>query len=370
MCAPQLTHKCSPARPQQRRVPRLCRVDSATITLAGVLIMVASAVDVSSIGARLEDRFVPLPAWAQFCLDLGMAARRRSSASADLRVALTVPTRLYSACLVAAGSVLAAHELSLSKTGSVDDHFRRLSRLPESSPVLLRDGRKAYRGQLRGVGEKYGAQMVGVQIEGARSGGQVRWLPRARWTSIEIIEDSTEKPLPQHAHGHVVPEATAFLQQVIGLSSISRFLAGGLECAIAGSKTALEADANAPVLSAGRSGCAEIIDGTLAEILQIRELPQAPRTLLLPALSSKHRALKSEIGTVIFDGATSYLRLRRSLSAPVSVAILDRTEVRFEEAADQVDAEFANRVDGLDARAFGEVPDGIEMLAFTIRARR
>lgn len=308
--------------------------------------------------------WTPLPRWARFLIEIGRSAVRAASDDGLLTVALALPTRRFAACLVASGGVISAYEGA--DAFSLRAHFARVAAAPIDTPLRLTSRSRVFRGRLRGVRSGPTEPLIGVQVEDARSGGLIRWIPLSLCRDVELADEDAEFELPQHAKGQALPHMSGFLRTVLApLDTRGYLLSGEIECAITGSVRTLMAEAQEDVLAARREGTAPVAVGNLNDILQIRRLSTAPHTALVPATARRSpRQQRVEPILLVHDGATGYLRSGRPSSTPVMVVVLDRTEPRFDEAVAQLDQDFVRRTDDQALNLDGGVPPGVEVLSF------
>ena len=326
--------------------------------------MAENRADLAPIGELRGGMWTPLPGWARFLIEIGRSAVRAASRDRLLTVALALPTRRFAACLVASGGVVSAYEGA--DAVSLRAHFTRVAAAPINTPLRLTSRSRVFRGRLKGVRSGPTEPLIGVQVEDARSGGLIRWIPQSRCRDVELAGEEAEFELPQHAKGQALPQMSGFLRTVLApLDARDYFLSGEIDCAITGSVRTLMAEAQENMLAARHEGATSVAGGNLNDILQVRQLSTAPHTALVPATARRSpRPQRIEPILLVHDGATGYLRSGRQTSTPVMVVVLDRTEPRFDEAVAQLDQDYVRRTEDQALNLDLGVPPGVEVLSF------
>ena len=111
--------------------------------------------------------------------------------------------------------------------------------------------------------------------------------------------------------------------------------------------------------------------GTLQDILRIRRLSstsEAFRSDIFPVRSKGHAMESEEMAPhlVVFDGAVGFLKWRHIWPHCNWVVILDRTEPRFEEAAQIVNEDYFSRVDEEKLELPDAPPVSVELVSYTV----
>ena len=313
----------------------------------------------------------PLPAWARFHLETGLAIGRLGETAERRILAIAVPARDYAAVLCAGGAVLAAYERESAL--DVEEKFCQLSQLPVGAALTLLEGSRSKRGELIGTEFGYtGEPHLRIRTE-AGAGGTIEVVPRHRIWRVGVAAPGSVR-LPKRQRGRRLQQVNRFAEDVLAPLDPLRFTEPGhVGCLIVGSKTGIEEDAM-------QSGFATYshdqnlapAQGCLNEILRLGGTPGASgayRTDVLSVYAGGIAESSRMLPIVVFDGAAAYLKWRNRIRSARVIVVLDRTESRFERAVKQLHRDYVRRSQtDLD----WEVPcppSGVEALRFNQKIR-
>ncbi len=312
----------------------------------------------------MGETWEPLPNWAKFFVEVGgkVAANRSKD---HLIAVVTVPTREFAAALVAFGAVM---RLSAKPPNQLrgQEYFDYLARLPEGTPVTLRDGDRQKIGVLRGVDHDDGQARIIVQVQKAHSGGLRQLLPVGMCEQVSVRPGADAK-LSGSARGLRIRGVSGFLRTVLDSDPYSFASESRLDCLLIGNVKVLREELTSPCFSVK----AQV--GTLQELVRCRRFGSASahyRSDVQSAVTdgtSGRRSLATP-SVVVFDGASAYLRCRHLYKGSRWVVVLDRSSKNAQDAVGAIEQNFIqsrrNDVDPL--RALFPAA-GIEILAYTAR---
>jgi hypothetical protein len=270
-----------------------------------------------------------------------------------------MPTRAYAAAFAALGAVLAQASVPAGEAG-IDEHIKRLCLLEPGTPLLLREGKKTFRGIFEGCDEEDGRVRVTVRVEQ----NLLRKLPLELADRLEVAPVK-KITLPKRQIGSDAERPGPLLETFLGVAAAEQFIGKTrLECLILGNASRLcdEIEGVTLGLLHGR------VTGTLQEILRVqRFLPGiVPYRTDVAPVQRESSAKVSQYPApplVVFDSATGFLKWRDHWRRSHWIVILDRTDPSFGEAADALNQEFVeNRID--EVTDIPIVPSGLEAMAY------
>ncbi|MBC7341777.1 MAG: hypothetical protein H5U02_04925 [Clostridia bacterium] len=312
---------------------------------------------------------LPLPEWCGFFFRLGSIAAAARDPGKRLVVALSVPTRAYAACFVAAGTVIARAPLPVRDLPEPDEHFDRLCRLKIGTPLVYRKGNRKFKGIFAGVTAlNNGETRIKVQIANKEGGNLTELLNKEMSLAVSIATIDDIK-LPKKQAGRKIVRRKSFLDSILGkVDSCGFTVTSRMECAILGPVGVLRREVTETRLSIrGPGGFAR---GTLQDILRVRRFlseGKAFRTEIYPASRNMPPRLEkgSDPCVVIFDGAAGFLKWRDNWRISNWIVLLDRTGPNFREAVEIVNQEFIkNRIGNCPELDIPPVPRGIEIIVY------
>ena len=320
-------------------------------------------VDTSVLGLADEGQgWHPLPDWARYHIEAGLAVGRLETGGVRCVLAIVVPARDYAAVLCAAGVVLAAYE----RESSLDAArvFGELSALPSGTPLTLREKGRIKRGRLVGTRNN----RLGVQVENSEAGGLTQWIPRGQVWRVAQADRETSQ-LPKRQRGRKVQAVSGFAMHVLDPLDAVRFTEPGKsDCLIVGSRRSIREDVLQPGFATKPRGARRITPGTLNDLLRVAGTPgigDAHRTDVLSAQSLSSLASRAVPTATVFDGAAGYLRWRDRLGSSHAIVILDRTEHRYTEAAQHLHRDYVRRTQDDPLLVLPSPPPGVEILRFS-----
>lgn len=316
------------------------------------------------------ERWLTLPRWAAFYLELGVQLGTLPLSSNNVVVALVVPTRAYVAAFIAAGIVLvrAAHP---EASNSAEQHVKQLKELAPGTPVYLRQ-EKRREGVFQGVATGFGKTYFKIQVDSSRN-KTIDSIPEEKAHQIEIRTVESVK-LPKNQNGRERREIAPLVLGLLDGHSMRFVSESCSDCVVIGNLTALKQECEEQRLALRTTGSqnSQFLKGALLDIVRPRRfLPAtaAHRSYILPASSSQRlsqMASSYNPHCTIFDGSYSYLKLHHAWRQSHSVIILDRTDARFDEATLQVNTAYLDREENQHSFSVPTVPAGVEIMHFEV----
>lgn len=320
--------------------------------------------------------WMPLPSWAHFYTDVGAAAASTRCADTRLVVGLAVPTRAYAAAFTALGVVLGAAESS-GMDEEDKEYFEQLYRTRPGTSVRFFDEKagRIKRGVLSGTDTVDGKRVLRIQVtrtarDTERRGGSQTYLVSMESARKITLADGENWQLSATQSGRRVSGETTLSGALLDAGKARRFVTGSsFDCAILGEASILRKEIKETRVAVGDP----VVNGSkdhLQDVLRVRRfggVGQPYRSRVIPTATWKRRAsLKGPKPKVaVFDGAAAFLKWRDHWRESNWVVILDRTQRLFESAAATLNEAYAaNRLRDASLKAIGQVPAGVELLAF------
>ena len=332
-------------------------------------------VDVSVLGVRSGGGdWQPLPDWARYTLEAGLAVGRFVNENSRCVHAIVVPTRDFAAAFCAVGAVLASYERESSASAEV--RFQELGALPPGSLVTLRDGRDRRRlltGRFVGVRKAYDGELrLRIEIGDLDAGGTRHQVPREEvWRVSELDQDDAAPP--ERKRARVLQAINSFAADVLFPLDVRRFTEpGNPGCLVVGSRQRMTDEAvQQGLMTKAANPRSRPPSGVLDDLLSLEKGGgRASRTAVLPVRSSKPPDFSgsSPPPVTVFDGANGYLKWRDRLRSSHAIVVLDRTEPRFDDAVAQLQRDYVQRSTDPIPWTPPPTPGGVEALYFSLKS--
>jgi len=269
-----------------------------------------------------------LPYWGNFYIELGFRIAQSASTKQRLVVGIATPTRAYCTPMLALGVVLYGLSNAVSKSNTA--RFDALYALPKGSQVLYRKpSGETVRGKIADSFEENGERRVRIQI--AKHAWRVVNVELA--DSVQPVSGDQWK-IPGGATGRKVTSATSFSDHIIAqVGAQSSPMDSTAHVSIVGLRSVLGDEIRRLQLSVTSGG--QRHTGSLQDALMVKQLTSSDRfrseLLATDGRRTPRPANNASSGLVIFDGARSYLRHVHLWRNWNHVALLDRTEPRFDD---------------------------------------
>jgi len=311
-----------------------------------------------------NNKTIQLANWCDFFIELGGLTSRFVTNDSKFITALAVPTRSFSSTLISFGYII-----KRIKAHQDDDFYayaEYLKTLPLGTPVLVRSAvGKKFKGLLHEHVTYNDKLQFGIKVE--RS--SIRYIKAEESKRIEIIDSDVDLPKTQKGRA-IIPE-TDFCAAILGKECASSLISKtNLEIVIIGPKKLVRNEViDQEFLT--RQGQA----GVLQEILRVKEFQSHTKSYRTRIISDRNKAKKvhssiSDPSLVIFDGAQGFLKWRGYWKKSNWIVILDRTEYQFDPGLEQINKEYIlnRKNDYIPELVNFEIPSGIEMMVFEVRA--
>lgn len=277
-----------------------------------------------------KERWISLPTWAQFFLDLGFALAPQDNPKSRIVTGLALPIRSYAAPLIATGIITGR----LSPLVQSNDALKRLEQIRTLSigtPLAYRNTDRRVKGSFGGVEEMDDGSSMILLCAGnerymipSRLALQVDLRPEASGPLVKLSIKQKKTPIPP------------FLSLFLGSEEARAIvLQSHLDCVIIGSIARLTTEIN-ETRFAVRDATRSFSPGILQDIIRVRRLAKETESYRSELYYTHGRELeerRQEIPVfVIFDGAMSFLKWRDYWRQSNWVVLLDQTESDFDTA--------------------------------------
>lgn len=313
------------------------------------------------------DAWCPFPDWANFFLGLGCTVASPEDASRRSVVAVTTPTRSFATPLCAAGVVIGYTKARVSTDSA--EHLAHLRTLALGTAVTYRGG---LTGSRRGRGTLHGFESVDgeeyVLIRVAR--GDLHKMPARMAHRIDPMITAPRRSSGRTRFTRVNLDAGLMAQLVSADQAASFAGSSRMECVMIGNKRLLYDEIKETPFAVSMDGLRKV-EGHLQDVLRAKAFLPEGACYRSDVISLAARRLPSRLlsspAVAIFDGSRSFLRWSGSYPGAHWIIILDRTDKRFIEATELIDALHANRIAGPASLTIQSSPVGIECVAFDAR---
>lgn len=310
--------------------------------------------------------WLSLPEWAKFFLNLGNYLSSLNLKKNRFVIAISVPTRSYVATLIGSGITVGRARIPI--IGSDYEYYEKILSLKEGAPLKYRDGNRKKNAKRKGELNYNGKRLIGIQIdEGVTN--TIKYISPENAKFIEII-DKDDVKLPHQQKGREILPPSKLLQSLLGDVYIDDFVfQTRLECVFIGPLNSLKQEISTPL--ATRRFPLEDCAGSISDLLRVHEFQpssQAYRTSTLAAISKRNTKIASEVSpfAVIFDSSLGFVKWRDYWRNFNWVVILDRTDLNFQYAVDQMNQEYFSRSEKPYKPKIPSIPAGIEIMFFTV----
>lgn len=310
-----------------------------------------------------DGKWVRLPDWARFILEVGVRAASFDSSEARLVVAVALPTSAFAAALAAAGAVVALFE-RIPAARDLTHHFEYLASLPVGTPVTLHERSVMVQGTLLGAAEDPfdGRRRLRIQLP-----AEIRHVEARTSAKVQVIQN----PGALSTRRRSLVRAPRFLSFAAhGLDTATFCTTTRADCVIVGPKNSLKYELAGEKFGAGPAPGP--YPGTLQELARTREFARpndAYRSVVFSATPDpRHQELiVPEPAVAIFDGALAFNNWRSRWRESNCLIVLDRSSSSARDEAASINAAHAGRICDSDLLGSMKVPYGAEYLCFLAR---
>lgn len=324
---------------------------------------------------KYSDKWSAVPKWVDHFISIGEELVLEGFESSSRIIAcIVVPTREYCAALIGFGMIVG--DTIIRDRPSKEAHFNKLLCLEPGAPVVYHETDKKIRNGVICPPEKINDDyFIKFQISEPSKKGSGIFILIGQEKAFQLHPSTNPVTLPKRRAVKEKILHNEFVGKLLpGCDLINFDIQSKFVCAIVGKKNILEQEiVNTPFAVSSDS---RFTEGTLQDVLRVNSFAQgvqSHRSALIPTSlrqqPGKHIVEKVETGA-IFDGADAFLRWGAIWPNRHLVIILDRTELRFNDAIHGINSIFSqNRLDIVRSVPFSDlVPlPGTEILAFRER---
>jgi hypothetical protein len=312
-------------------------------------------------------RWLRLPRWARFFLDLGEALASHISTDKKLIATMAVPTRSYAASLAAFGIAL-KRASTPAETIAGQEYFQLLIDAEKGTPVtLLRNGVRQ-----KGVTDGHFVANKKMWLRVKVRGGELcawAYVSEDEASTVQLVSNQEEVVIPKRITGKTVMPLSEFAEALIGPENIATFgAASRCDCVIVGQLASVHPEILDTKFALQKSP-GVFSEGSLQDVLRVREFLDSGeqfRSVLVSALKNLKPDLSATIpAIVIFDGSTAFLKCRGMFPSANWIVVLDRRDSMFADAMTVCNQDYAKRKsDDISFDSLPNLPCGIELVTY------
>lgn len=278
-----------------------------------------------------------------------------------LFTAIAVPARGYAAALIATGYVWRNVVVEAEQTVSATSRIHEVT--PGTRVFYFPSAQIRWVGEFVGLDTVCNAQVAKLRLRDERGNDRgIICVPFDRWNRIRVPDASRRvrlKPTATRLH-------EAELLFGLSIDGAHPPLPDKIVCQVFGNVSALRAEIGETEFAAVKGGVPHI--GVLQHLIRVARWctdGAGYGSEVFPIRMAQ--SIRTLSGLLIHDGSAAFLRSSKPVQAVNHVAILDRTEPRFDDAVAEVDRLFVSRSSGQPSRSWADVPRGLEVLSFEVR---
>lgn len=300
-----------------------------------------------------------IPRWAVGMADLGAALHRyKVSETETLIVVHTLPAQNWAAAFLTLGYLLSAH--CGNRSGASGElHFQKLRSLENGTPVKLLHNDCHYDAVIHAQCE----DSVEILYEQHKNQAQTKYIlicTAENCHKVRLIQQGQFKGVRDR--GRMVSKNPDFVSTLLqGGDLVDHCLGSRTEFILAGEVVRLRAELETPFRC-------DNSEGTIQDVLQIDKFTRPTQDFCgaVIAATAKPGEAKAtaDTGLIVFESATAYLRHNYTMTAPIKVILLDRSERLFAHAASAVSDRFMSRLDKEPEQLSIPVALGTEAFSF------
>lgn len=312
-------------------------------------------------------RWLSLPHWARFFLHLGEELASHISTNRRLVATIAVPTRSYTAALVACG-VVAQRSLLPAATIAVQEYFQLLIQAEKGTPVTVLKKGVRHKGVIDGYFLAHETTWLRVKIRGGDLGA---WacVGKDDALNVELVSDQQDEAIPKRITAKAVMPLSAFAESLIGPERAASFgMVSRCDCVIVGHLTSLKSEI-LETRFAVRDQAGAFNHGVLQDVLRVRDFLDPGEHFRSVCMTlSKRSAPKASTLTpsvVVFDGCTAFLRSRGLFPSANWIAVLDNRDATFADAMTACNQDYVKRkADDIRFDSVLDLPGGIDLVTY------
>ena len=311
-------------------------------------------------------RWLLLPPWARFFLDLGEALASQISIDKKMVATMAVPTRSYAASLAAFGIVL-KRVSTPAETIAAQEYFQLLTEANKGTPVTLLSNGVRFNGVTDGHFIASKKMWLRIQVRVGELGAWV-CVSEDEASTVQFVSNQEEVVIPKRISGKTVMPLSSFAEALIGSENIAAFGVSRCDCVIVGQLAILESELLKTKFAVQQS-LGVFTEGILQDVLRVREFlnpGEQFRAVVVSALKNAKPDLSSTVPAfVIFDGSSAFLKCRGMFPSANWIVVLDRCDSTFADAMALCNQEYAKRkTDDIRFDSVSNLPCGIELVTY------
>jgi hypothetical protein len=307
-------------------------------------------------------RYLPLPPWAQFFLQLGSTLATFRSEKNSFVAALALPTRSYAAPLIGSGFSCTSFFLNPDIN---EKHVESIVSLPNGTRVRYLSNGKLIKAIKQEVINFENKVHIGLMIEG--DGNKTIYIDPKDANRVELSEKQYDR-LPMHQKGRDICPPSKLLNELLLNRSYEYVFRTRVEGVVVSSFNSLKNESETALSVISEDGM--VHEGFIHELFRLKGLQPAScghRFLLRSAISNVSEELENSLSAdsiVIFDGALGFTKWKEYFPNHSWIVLLDHTEPNFQNAVSQINQEYIYRSNTSAKILFPSIPSGIEMMFF------
>jgi hypothetical protein len=278
---------------------------------------------------------------------------------------MALPILDHCAVLCAAALVRRLAESRIGNEPNVE-RFAKLAALPVGHPVRVLAKGKLYFGEVADMAADRTATTFPIAVSTSTNGKSHFLCTPLNCMKVDPCDGVSLAAQSQRGL-RVVENAELTKLLLAGPSLEDLCLGSRMDYALVGARSRLLDEAET-YISTGSVCERNRLTGPLSDLLRLKEGSRDYRGIIVSTTAKEPRFPQFPPRTAIFSGATGFLKYRDRFPASHQLVLLDRSEPRFREAANQTDRQYYQRAGDGPATLLDGAPRGVECLVFTERS--
>ena len=306
-------------------------------------------------------RWIPLPGWARFFIDIGTAVAAYENIHKRAVVGLALPARGYAASLVAFG-VTVGKFAAINRDMEAAKRFQLLCELKNNTPLFYRKNGKLTKVFFDGLEEIGGETKLRLSTKGERY-----WITSKQALRVEF-PGRDFSALPKRPSRRVIAHPSQFLLSLFDTETAMAIVSqSSLDSLIIGTPHRFKEEIQILPIAV-RTGT-EFVPGLLQDVIRVRRFTKQAETYrseIYHVTSKECENTSQEIpAVVIFENGASFLKWRNSWRKSHWIALFDQTEADFDVAIHAFNDEYiASPVNDRELSKFPAVPTYISTATY------
>lgn len=285
---------------------------------------------------KRSDSWIPLPGWARFFIDVGVAVATHESTRKRVVVGLALPARVYAASLVAFGVTIGKFT-SINRDMEAVKRFQQLCELKCNTPLFYRKNGKLIKVFCDGPEEMNGETKLRLSTKGERY-----WITSKQALQVEFPEKDFSV-LPNRPSRRASAHPSQFLLSLFDTETATAIVSqSALDSLTIGSLHRLKEEIQIrPIAVRTEAG---FVGGLLQDIIRVRRFSKEAETYRSEIFHVNSKAcenISQEVpAVVIFESGAGFLKWRDSWRQLSWVVLFDQTEAEFDIAVQAFNDEY------------------------------